>query len=658
MLPLSEAMMSHYPTSSTRQRTPSLDEATYQQWYQQSIIDGDGFWREHGHCIDWFTDFNEVQHCCFEYGHVDIQWYLGSSTNACYNCIDRHLPHRAEQIAIHWVSDDGHTTKQINYQELHEQVCRFANGLKSQGVRQGDVVTLYMPMVIGATVAILACARIGAVHSVVFGGFSAQALAERIGAAHSKVVVTANHGVRGGKKIAFKATLDEALALPEAGSIETVIVLQNHNGDTPWQPNRDVWWHELTTLASVHCNCREMDAQAPLFILYTSGSTGIPKGVLHATGGYLVYACTTFKYIFDYQEGDVYWCNADVGWITGHSYVIYGPLLNGATIVMHEGVPNYPAINQLARIVDQLQVNILYTAPTAIRMLMAHGDAAIEQTSRQSLRVLGSVGEPINPEAWRWYHDTIGNGNCPIMDTWWQTETGGVLITPLYGATTLKPGSATRPFFGIQPALMDDDGRLLEGEASGHLVILNSWPGQARSLYNDHPRFMEVYFKPFRGVYTTGDGAHRDADGYYWITGRMDDVLNVAGHRLGTAEVESALVAYPEVAEAAVVGVPDDVKGEAMVAFVTLKHTVTASQPLAATLQQQVRSSIGGFAQLQTIYWARGLPKTRSGKIMRRILRKIAVGDASDLGDISTLAEPDVVARLITPESGDVINFN
>lgn len=636
-----------YPVSPDIEQTALVNTEQYQQMYQQSIIDSDSFWRKQGQCIEWFTPYESIQQSSFEYGHVSIKWFAEGATNACYNCVDRHLVDKAQQTAIIWESDEGDSVREITYQQLHNDVCRFANGLKGQGVRQGDVVAIYMPMVIEAIVAMLACSRIGAVHSVVFGGFSAVALAGRIAASQAKVVITADAGKRGGKIIALKDRVDEALAMPESRCVEKVIVLQNLSCEITWHHTRDVWWHNITVLASHCCEARAMNAEEPLFILYTSGSTGVPKGLLHTTGGYLVYAATTFKYVFDYHQGDVYWCNADVGWITGHSYVVYGPLLNGATVVIHEGLPSYPHINRMSQIIDKHRVNILYTAPTTVRMLMAYGDEAIAHTSRETLRVLGSVGEPLNPKAWRWYYTTVGNSSCPIVDTWWQTETGGIMLTPLIGVTALKAGSVTHPFFGIRPALLNDEGFLVEGEGRGYLVLLDSWPGQARTIYGDHPRFMETYFKSFRGVYTTGDGAYRDKDGYFWMTGRMDDVLNISGHRIGTAEVESVLVSHCLVAEAAVVGIPHEIKGETIYAFVTLNKATQGDERLAQELRQWVYKTIGGIACIEVIQWATGLPKTRSGKIMRRILRQIAVGEFDELGDISTLADESVVKELI-----------
>lgn len=627
-----------------------VNKETYLAMYQASIQDPDGFWGEHAQILDWISPFSEVKNTSYDPGHIHIEWFKDGKLNVSANCIDRHLNTRGEDTAIIWEGDDPSQDKKITFNELHESVCRFANVLKAQGVQKGDVVCLYMPMVVEAAVAMLACTRIGAVHTVVFGGFSPDALAGRIIDANAKVVITADEGVRGGRSIPLKANVDAALANPDA-KVDSVIVYQRTGADINWQSERDIWWHEATSQASSECAPEPMDAEDPLFILYTSGSTGKPKGVLHTTGGYLVYAAMTFKYIFDYQEGETYWCTADVGWITGHSYMVYGPLANGATTLLFEGVPNYPSPARMSQVVDKHQVNILYTAPTAIRALMAKGDAAIEGTSRESLRIMGSVGEPINPEAWEWYYKTIGNEQAPIMDTWWQTETGGILITPLPGATDLKPGSATLPFFGVQPALVDNQGDLLEGDAEGNLVILDSWPGQMRTIYGDHDRFEQTYFSTFKGMYFSGDGARRDEDGYYWITGRVDDVLNVSGHRMGTAEIESALVAFDKIAEAAIVGIPHDIKGQAIYAYITLNDGESPSVELQKEVKNWVRKEIGAIAVPDILHWTDALPKTRSGKIMRRILRKIATGDTSNLGDTSTLADPSVVETLIAEKS-------
>jgi acetyl-CoA synthetase len=623
------------------------DEATYKAMYQQSVINPDGFWREQAKRIDWIKPFTKVKQTSFDDHHVDIQWFADGTLNVSYNCLDRHLAERGEQVAIIWEGDDPSEHRHITYRELHEQVCKFANALRGQDVHRGDVVTIYMPMIPEAVVAMLACTRIGAIHSVVFGGFSPEALAGRIIDCKSKLVITADEGLRGGKTTPLKANVDDALANPQTSSVQKVIVCQRTGGEIKWHPHRDIWFEELMAVASSHCAPKEMGAEEPLFILYTSGSTGKPKGVLHSSAGYLLYAALTHERVFDYKPGEVYWCTADVGWVTGHSYIVYGPLANGATTLLFEGVPNYPDITRVSQIIDKHKVNILYTAPTAIRAMMAQGDAAVQGADGSSLRLLGSVGEPINPEAWNWYYNTVGQQRCPIVDTWWQTETGGVLISPLPGATALKPGSATRPFFGVQPALVDNLGNLLEGVAEGNLVIIDSWPGQARTLYGDHERFVDTYFKTFKGMYCTGDGARRDEDGYYWITGRVDDVLNVSGHRMGTAEIESAMVAHPKVAEAAVVGVPHDIKGQGIYVYVTLNGGEQPSEQLRLELKNWVRKEIGPIASPDVIQWAPGLPKTRSGKIMRRILRKIATAEYYALGDISTLADPGVVQHLI-----------
>ena len=643
-------IMPEYPTYSVIPEMAEqawVNDAQYRDMYQQSVVNPDGFWREHGQRIHWFKPFTKVKNASFDEHHVSINWYQDGTTNASYNCLDRHLEEKGDRTAIYWEGDNPAESREVTYRELHEQVCRFANALKSQGIRQGDVVAIYMPMVIEATVAMLACTRIGAIHSVIFGGFSPEAVAGRIIDSGARVIITADEGVRGGKTIPLKANVDEALTHPDISSLEKVIVYRRTGGDIAWHRHRDVWWHDLESIASPHCVPREMNAEAPLFILYTSGSTGKPKGVLHTTGGYLVYASMTHQYVFNYKDGDVYWCNADVGWVTGHSYVVYGPLANGATIVMHEGLPSYPSVKRISEIVDKYQVNILYTAPTAIRALMAHGNDVIEGTSRNSLKLLGSVGEPINPEAWSWYRKTIGADRCPIVDTWWQTETGGIMITPLPGATPLKPGSATRPFFGILPAIVDNLGKIQEGPCTGNLVMIDSWPGQARTVYGDHDRFIQTYFSNFRGMYFTGDGARRDEDGYYWITGRVDDVLNVSGHRMGTAEIESAMVSHPHVSEAAVVGYPHDIKGQGIYVYVTLNKGIDYTSELEVDLRNWVRKEIGPIATPDVIQNAPGLPKTRSGKIMRRILRKIAAGEFKNLGDTSTLADPTVVEHLI-----------
>ena len=636
-----------YPVNQEIAATAHVNDEQYREMYQQSVINPEGFWREHGQIVDWIKPFTKVKHTSFDTGHVSVKWFEDGTLNVSANCIDRHLATRGDQPAIIWEGDDPTDDATFTYNELHEQVCKFSNALKSQGVRKGDVVCLYMPMVAEAAIAMLACTRIGAVHTIVFGGFSPEALAGRIVDSNAKVVITADEGVRAGRAVPLKKNVDDALANKNVTSIEKVMVLKRTGGNIEWHSERDVWWHEATAVASSHCEPEEMNAEDPLFILYTSGSTGKPKGVLHTTGGYLVYATMTFKYVFDYQEGDVYWCTADVGWITGHSYLVYGPLANGATTVLFEGVPNYPSTSRMSEVVDKHNVSILYTAPTAIRALMAKGTEAIKGTSRSSLRIMGSVGEPINPEAWEWYHRTIGNSRCPIVDTWWQTETGGILITPLPGATALKPGSATRPFFGVQPAIVDNMGNILEGVAEGNLVMVDSWPGQMRTLWGDHERFEQTYFSTFQGMYFTGDGARRDEDGYYWITGRVDDVLNISGHRMGTAEIESALVAFDKIAEAAIVGVPHDIKGQAIYAYITLNDGEIPSAELHKEVKDWVRKEIGPIATPDFLHWTDALPKTRSGKIMRRILRKIATGDTGSLGDTSTLADPSVVDKLI-----------
>ncbi len=624
-----------------------VDAAGYEQMYQHSIENNEDFWAEQAACIDWIKPFTKVKDVSFAKDDLHVRWYEDGSLNICYNCVDRHLESKRDDTAIIWEGDDPNRDLVITYGELHQRVCKFANALKTLGAKKGDRITLYMPMIPEAAVAMLACARIGAIHSVVFGGFSPEALAGRISDCESNIVITADEGLRGGKAISLKANVDAAAKHPDVTTLEKILVVKNTGGDIEWTEGRDHWLHELEETVNADCPCEEMNAEDPLFILYTSGSTGKPKGVLHTTGGYLVYAATTFKYVFDYHPGDVYWCTADVGWVTGHSYIVYGPLANGAITLMFEGVPNYPSASRFWEVVDKHQVNICYTAPTAIRALMREGDEPVKRTSRKSLRLLGSVGEPINPEAWEWYYNVIGEGRCPIVDTWWQTETGGILITPLPGATDLKPGSASKPFFGIQLQILDTDGNVLEGAAEGVLAITDSWPGQMRGLYGDHQRFVETYFAPFENRYFTGDGVRRDEDGYYWITGRVDDVLNVSGHRMGTAEVESALVSHKAVAEAAVVGYPHDIKGQGIYCYVTVMDGVESTDELMAELRQWVRKEIGPIATPDLIQWAPGLPKTRSGKIMRRILRKIAENDYSNLGDTSTLADPSVVEHLI-----------
>jgi acetyl-CoA synthetase len=625
-----------------------IDDATYQKWYKESIKNPEKFWDKHGKRIDWFKPYTKVKNTSFD-GKVSIKWYEDGQTNVSYNCIDRHLKKRGDQVAILWEGDNPYDDKKVTYRQLHEHVCRLANVLKANGVKKGDRVTIYMPMIPEAAYAMLACARIGAIHSIVFGGFSPDALAGRIVDCQSTFVITADEGLRGGKTIPLKENTDKAIQIAgrDGVVVKTVLVVRRTAGKVHWYDGRDVWYHEATAAAKPECKPEKMKAEDPLFILYTSGSTGKPKGVLHTTAGYLVYASMTHQYVFDYREGDVYWCTADVGWVTGHSYIVYGPLANGATTLMFEGVPNFPSVSRFWEVVDKHKVNIFYTAPTAIRALMGAGDAAVTKTSRKSLRVLGSVGEPINPEAWEWYYNVVGEQRCPIVDTWWQTETGGILITPLPGATDLKPGSATRPFFGVQPQLVDNEGKVLEGAADGNLCITESWPGQMRTVYGDHERFVQTYFSTYKGKYFTGDGCRRDADGYYWITGRVDDVINVSGHRMGTAEVESALVSHDKVSEAAVVGYPHDLKGQGIYCYVTLMAGVEPSDELRKELVTHVRKEIGPIASPDKIQFSPGLPKTRSGKIMRRILRKIAEDDFGALGDTSTLADPAVVEDLI-----------
>ncbi len=624
-----------------------LDKAKYDEMYRKSITDPDGFWAEHGNCIDWIKPFTKVKNTTFGPPDISIKWFEDGTTNVALNCIDRHLPTRADQTAIIWEADDPAQSKNITYKELHDEVCRFANVLKASGVKKGDTVSLYLPMIPEAAYAMLACARIGAVHSVVFGGFSSDALAGRISDARSKLVITADEGLRGGRTVPLKANVDAAIDKVTDVEVSRVIVVRRTGNDVSMLAERDVWYHEAARDVPADCPYEEMGSEDPLFILYTSGSTGKPKGVLHTTGGYLVFSTITHKYIFDYHDGDIYWCTADVGWVTGHSYVVYGPLANGATTLMYEGVPNHPDESRFWQIVDKHQVNIFYTAPTAIRALMQKGDQPVTLTSRASLRVLGTVGEPINPEAWEWYYRVVGNASCPIVDTWWQTETGGIIISPFPGATDLKPGSAAWPFFGIQLEIVDTDGNVLEGTCEGGLCIADSWPGQMRTIYGDPERFEKTYFAAYPGKYFSEDGCRRDEDGYYWITGRLDDVINVSGHRLGTAEIESALVAHPNVSEAAVVGYAHDIKGQGIYAFVTLMTGATASEELRAELVQSVRQQIGPIASPDFIQFSPGLPKTRSGKIMRRILRKIAANDYSELGDTSTLADPSVVSKLI-----------
>lgn len=621
----------------------------YENMYQESLDNPEAFWAEQGKRIDWIKPYTQVKNTSFDSQGLNIEWYKDGVLNASVNCLDRHLKTRANQTAIIFEGDDPSVSKHISYQALYEETCKFANVLKSQGVKKGDVVTIYMPMVPETAVAMLACARIGAVHSVVFGGFSPEALAARIANGKSRCVITADEGLRGGKAIPLKSNVDLAISNDLVTTVESVIVLEKTGASVHWEAGRDVSYQALMAKASTECEPEPMNAEDPLFMLYTSGSTGAPKGVLHTTGGYLVYASLTHEVIFDYQDNDVYWCTADFGWITGHSYILYGPLANGAVTLLFEGVPNYPDFARIGQVVDKHQVNVLYTAPTAIRAMMAEGDQLVHKSKRTSLRLLGSVGEPINPEAWEWYYRVVGDKRCPVVDTWWQTETGGILISPLPGATDLKPGSATKPFFGVQPAIVDNDGNLLEGVAEGNLVILDSWPGQMRTIYGDHSRFIQTYFSNYEGMYFTGDGARRDEDGYYWVTGRVDDVLNVSGHRMGTAEIESAMVAHPAVAEAAVVGYPHDIKGQGIYVYVSVMHDhdVPQTDELKAELIAWVRKEIGPIASPDIIQWAPSLPKTRSGKIMRRILRKIAANETDNLGDISTLADPSVVEVLI-----------
>ena len=635
-----------YPAPQRFRDEAHINEARYEEMYERSVRDRDGFWSEQAAAfLEWHSPFSEV--CSHDFVNGHVRWFDGGTLNACTNCVDRHLPERADQVAIIWEGDDPDTQKVITYRELADEVCRLANALASRGVKKGDRVCIYMPMIPEAAYAMLACARIGAIHSVVFGGFSPQALKDRILDSDCQALITADEGLRGGRAVPLKQNAEIALA--DCPNVHTVLTVQRTGGNVPWREGRDVWYHELVDSQLNEFEPAVMAAEDPLFILYTSGSTGKPKGVQHSTGGYMLHAAMTHKYVFDYHDGDIYWCTADVGWVTGHSYIVYGPLANGATTLMFEGVPTYPDASRCWQVVDKHQVNIFYTAPTAIRQLMAQGDAYVTSTSRQSLKLLGSVGEPINPEAWEWYHGIVGERRCPIVDTWWQTETGGIMITPLAGVTDLKPGSATRPFFGVQPALVDGDGQVIEEtEAAGDLVITAPWPGQIRTVYGDHQRVIDTYYATHKGFYFTGDGARRDADGYYWITGRVDDVMNISGHRMGTAEVESALVLHEAVAEAAVVGFPHPIKGEGIYAYVT---PMAGSNEEPATLTDElvelVRTEIGPIAKPDVIQLAPGLPKTRSGKIMRRILRKIAAGEVDDLGDTSTLADPAVVDDLV-----------
>jgi len=633
-----------YPVPESVRARAYLNNEQYLEMYRRSLDDPDGFWSEQADAlVSWSRKWDKVQEC--DFNQVQIRWFAGAKLNVAYNCLDRHLAARGEQTAIIWEGDEPNLDKKITYRQLHEQVCRLANVLKSRGVKKGDCVSIYLPMLPEAAVAMLACARIGAIHSVVFGGFSPEALKDRILDSDCKTVITADESVRGGRHTSLKANTDKALE--KCPHVTTVIVVKRTGAAVPWHDGRDVWYHEVVAQVSADCPAAEMDAEDPLFILYTSGSTGKPKGVLHTTGGYLVFAAITHKYVFDYHEGDIYWCAADVGWVTGHTYIVYGPLCNGATTTIFEGLPTYPDAGRWWQVVDKHQVNIFYTAPTALRALMALGNDFVGRYSRKSIRTLGTVGEPINPEAWEWYYHIVGEGRCPVVDTWWQTETGGILITPLPGATDLKPGSATKPFFGVEPCIVDEKGRELTGVAQGALCMKRAWPGMMRTVYGDHERFVNTYFSQFKGKYFTGDGARRDADGDYWISGRMDDVINVSGHRLGTAEVESALVLHEAVAEAAVVGYPHPIKGTGIYAYVTLMQGIQPTEGLRKELIQQVRTEIGAIASPDVIQWAPGLPKTRSGKIMRRILRKVAANELDNLGDTSTLADPAVVEQLV-----------
>ncbi len=633
------------PVPSNILENTQCDNEKYYAMYEESMRDPSEFWNKHGKRVDWIKPYTKVKETNFNAPNVSIKWFMDGTLNASANCLDRHLESRGDETAIIWEGDDPSESKSFTYKDLHEQVCRFANAMKTRGIKKGDVVTIYMPMIPEAAIAMLACTRIGAIHSVVFGGFSPDALAQRIQDCNSNCVITANEGIRGGRPIPLKDNSDKALE--SCPKVETVFVIQRTNTEVAWKGGRDVNYEEACKVASPECHPLEMAAEDPMFILYTSGSTGKPKGVLHTTGGYLVYASITHEYVFDYKDGDVYWCTADVGWVTGHSYIVYGPLSNGAITLMFEGVPNYPDFSRFWNIVDKHQVSIFYTAPTAIRALMREGDNPVKKTSRKSLRILGTVGEPINPEAWKWYYNVIGDERCPIVDTWWQTETGGILITPLPGATSLKPGSATKPFFGARPEIVDAEGTVLEGACEGNLCIADSWPGQMRTVFGDHQRFIDTYFSTFPGKYFTGDGCRRDDDGYYWITGRVDDVINVSGHRMGTAEVESALVSHINVAEAAVVGAPHEIKGQSIYAYVTLTADIKGNEELKNELITWVRKEIGPIASPDWLQWAPSLPKTRSGKIMRRILRKIAEDDYKSLGDTSTLADPAVVNDLI-----------
>ncbi|MFZ0352585.1 MAG: acetate--CoA ligase [Pseudolabrys sp.] len=634
-----------YDVPADWQKRAYADDAKYKEMYARSVKDPNAFWAEQAKRIDWIKPFSKVKNTSYDPHNVSIKWFEDGTLNICHNCVDRHLAKRGDQTAILWEGDDPKDDKKLTYKQLHAEVCRFANVLKARGVKKGDRVTIYMPMIPEAAISMLACARIGAIHSVVFGGFSPDSLAGRIEDCKSSVIVTADEGLRGGRKVPLKANADAAC--DKAGGVATVIVVKRTNASVNMKSGRDIYYDEIAKTVSADCPCVEMSAEDPLFILYTSGSTGKPKGVLHTSAGYLVYTSITHQYVFDYHDGDIYWCTADVGWVTGHSYIVYGPLSNGAVSLMFEGVPNYPTTSRFWEVCDKHKVNVIYTAPTAIRALMQGGNDPVKKTSRKSLRLLGTVGEPINPEAWEWYYHVVGDDRCPIVDTWWQTETGGILITPLPGATRLKPGSATRPFFGVQPEIVDAEGKVQNGATSGNLCIADSWPGQMRTVYGDHQRFVDTYFKTYPGKYFTGDGCRRDEDGYYWITGRVDDVINVAGHRLGTAEVESALVAHPKVSEAAVVGYPHDIKGQGIYAYVTLMAGEKPSEDLRKELVGWVRKEIGPIASPDLIQFAPGLPKTRSGKIMRRILRKIAEDEFGNLGDTSTLADPAVVDDLV-----------
>ena len=634
-----------YVPSSDIIKNSHANKAEYERMYEESITSPEKFWEKHGKRIDWMKPYTKIRDVSYNKEDLHIRWYEDGTLNASYNCLDRHLETKGNNTAIIWEGDDPNESKHISYNELHEQVCKFSNVLLNAGAKKGDRITIYMPMIPEATVAMLACTRIGAIHSVVFGGFSPDALAGRIEDCNSTIIITADEGIRGGKTIPLKSNTDEAIS--KAKMCKTAIVVKRTGAEINWIDGQDIWYHEEMEKASANCPPAEINAEDPMFILYTSGSTGKPKGVLHTTGGYMVYASMTHHYVFDYQENEIYWCTADVGWVTGHSYIVYGPLSNGATTLMFEGVPNYPTVSRFWEIVDKHKVNIFYTAPTAIRALMAEGNEPVKKAKRNSLRILGSVGEPINPEAWNWYSNVVGDGRCPVVDTWWQTETGGILITPLPGATDTKPGSATKPFFGILPVIVDSDNKELTGATEGNLCINMSWPGQMRTVFGDHQRFIDTYFSTFPGRYFSGDGCRRDEDGYYWITGRVDDVINVSGHRMGTAEVESALVAHTDVAEAAVVGYPHNIKGQGIYAYVTVNIGVESSEELLKELKQWVRKEIGPIATPDLIQFAPGLPKTRSGKIMRRILRKIAANEHEELGDVSTLADPQVVQNLV-----------